>query len=264
MPSDKPSGSPIGDMIARRLGWLPGMLVDPVLFDRWRWLHREGRRGVRTLDAGCGSGWFAIYMAGNGNEVVGINYDPKAVAVAERRAAMRGLTNTRFIDGDLRELDKLAPELGTFDQIICFETIEHIKNDRKLVRDLAALLNPGGRLMLTTPSDDHPPLIGETLSETEDGGHVRYGYSHAELAAICNEAGLVVVQKGNLGGWVVQKLSNAPRRLIPPLHPFVALLLTLTLRPLQVFDRPLTRLLGTPPLCISVMAERPAADAAQA
>ena len=259
---DSHSGSRFGDVIARRLGWLPGMLGDPLVFDRWRWLHRRGLRGVRTLDAGCGSGWFAIYMADHGNEVVGINFDGKAVAAAQRRVQMRGLANARFIEGDLRELDRLAPELGTFDQIICFETIEHIKDDAKLVRDLAAMLNPGGRLMLTTPSNERPPLIGEKWSDVEDGGHVRFGYTHAELGALCTAAGLRVVEQGRLGGWVVQKLYNAALRMVPALGAHVAILLSLLLRPAQVLDRPLTKLLGSPELCISMMAERPAASVA--
>jgi SAM-dependent methyltransferase len=234
------------------------MLGDPLVFDRWRWLHRAGRRGVRTLDAGCGSGWFAIYMAGHGNEVVGINFDGKAVAAATRRAQARGIEHASFIEADLRKLDALAPELGTFDQIICFETIEHIKDDHKLVRDLASMLNPGGRLMLTTPSSERPPLVGEKWSDVEDGGHVRFGYTHAELAAVCEAAGLRVVERGRLGGFVVQKLYNAALRMVPRFGAHVAILLSLALRPLQVLDGPLTKLLNYPQLCISMMAERPA------
>jgi SAM-dependent methyltransferase len=251
------TGSWFGDAIVRTLGWFPGMLGDPVLFDRWRWLRRAGRRGVRTLDAGCGSGWFAIYMAGLGNDVTGISFDATANAAAERRANAAGATNTRFISADLRELDRFSEGLGKFDQIICFETIEHIRDDAKLVRDLAALLEPGGRLMLTTPSDDHPPLIGEKVSATEDGGHVRFGYSLADLRALCDGAGLRVVEEGRLGGWVVQKLFNATRRIVPLVGWRPAVVLTLALRPLHLIDRPLTRLIGYPELCVKVMAELP-------
>lgn len=260
MPHRINSGSWLGDVAARTLGWLPGMLGDPVVFDRWRWLRRAGRRGVRTLDAGCGSGWFAIYMSSLGNEVTGISFDEVANAAAERRAKMIGATTARFVLGDLRELDRFGEDLGMFDQIICFETIEHIRDDAKLVRDLAARLNPGGQLLLTTPSDDHPPLIGEEVSETEDGGHVKFGYSLDELRELMAAAGLRVIDEGRLGGWVVQKLFNATYRMVPLVGWRPAVVLTLVLRPLQVLDRPLTKLLGYPELCVRIMAELPAAD----
>jgi 2-polyprenyl-3-methyl-5-hydroxy-6-metoxy-1,4-benzoquinol methylase len=256
------SGSWLGDLTARTMGWLPGMLADPVLFLRWRWLHRDGLRGVRTLDAGCGSGWFAIYMASLGNQVTGISFDETANSAAERRAKMLGATNAQFVLGDLRELDQFGETLGKFDQIVCFETIEHIRDDAKLVRDLTARLNPGGQLMLTTPSDDHPPLIGEEVSATEDGGHVKFGYSLQELRELFMAAGLRVVDEGRLGGWVVQKLFNATYRLVPVVGWRPAVVLTLVLRPLQVLDGPLTRLLGYPELCVRIMAELPAGDEA--
>jgi SAM-dependent methyltransferase len=252
-------GTRFGDVIASTLGWLPGMLADPIVFQRWRWLHRTARRGARTLDAGCGAGWFAFYLASIGNEVLGVSFDPTAIAAAKRRADARGLTGTSFLQGDLRELDRFGESLGTFDLIICFETIEHIRDDAKLVRDLAARLNPGGRLMLTTPSDDHPALIGEELSETEDGGHVRFGYSLPELRALCEAAGLRVIEEAGLGGWVVQKLFNITLRMVPALGFLGAEIMGLTLRPLQLFDRPITALLGYPKLCVSMIAERPAA-----
>ena len=77
-----------------------------------------------------------------------------------------------------------------------FETIEHLMNDQKLIDDLADRLNPGGTLLLTAPYKEHKPLWGEKLSEAEDGGHVRWGYSHDDVRAIFERSGLEVVADG--------------------------------------------------------------------
>jgi SAM-dependent methyltransferase len=251
------SGSRFGDALARALSWRPAMIAEPAVFDRWRWLRKHAGRGRRTLDAGCGSGWFALYLATLGNDVLGVSFNPVALAAAERRARALDETKVRFIEGDLRELEQFGPSLGTFEQIICFETIEHIMNDAKLVADLADRLEPGGRLLLTTPSDDHAPVIGETLSETEDGGHVRFGYSHARLRELCTAAGLEVTTEDRLTGWLGMKLYNATGRLAPFLGHVLATVVTVALRPLQLLDRPLNRVLRRPEFCVAIIAEKP-------
>jgi SAM-dependent methyltransferase len=253
-------GSRLGDLVARAAGWRAGMLLDPLVTSRWRWLARRARRGsVTTLDAGCGSGWFALYLASLGNSVTGVSFVAAANDAAERRAAALGETKTRFVEGDLRDLDEFGPSLGTFDQIIAFEIIEHIKADGKLVRDLADRLNPGGQLLLTTPHLDRPPLLGEEWSDVEDGGHVVFGYTHARLRELSEAAGLEVVEQGYLGGFVVQKLYNVVRRVALRIGFLPAMVVTLPLRPLQLLDRPVTRLLGYPGLCVSLVARKPVA-----
>lgn len=255
--AEESNGSWMGDAVVRTLGWRPGMVADPVVGDRFRWLRDRIRPGVRTLDAGCGSGWFALYLASRGNDVTGISFDDRANAAAERRAAMMGYTKTRFVQGDLRELDQFGDGLGTFDEIVCFETIEHIDDDAKLIRDLAARLNPGGRLFLTTPSDDHPTLLLDEMAAQAEGGHVRFGYSLAQLRGLCEAAGLEVVEEGRLGGWVVQRLFAITGRLMPVTGFRLASVLALLLRPLKILDRPLTKALKHPELCVSMIAQRP-------
>jgi len=57
------------------------------------------------------------------------------------------------------------------------------------VRDLAVLLKPGGAILLTAPFRHHRPLWGERVSEIEDGGHVRWGYTHAEIRDLLEPCG---------------------------------------------------------------------------
>src|SRR4051812_44998460 len=50
----------------------------------------------RVLDAGCGPGLVACYLAPHAAEIVGIDATPAMVHKARALAAERGLANTRF------------------------------------------------------------------------------------------------------------------------------------------------------------------------
>ena len=243
------------DGLVYLIGW-PALVIqqDPPAWDRWRWLRRQLRSGaLRTLDAGSGSGAFSIYAAERGNVVLGLSVDEAANARATRRAAILGVRRVGFRRADLRQLDAIAPELGGFDQIMCLEVIEHIRDDRKLLSDLAGLLRPGGRLMLTTPWSGHRPMVGEKLSEVEDGGHVRWGYSLEGLASLMEGAGLRVERQDYLTGLLSQAITNVSRRLEGPLGPQFAWALTLPFRAAMLIDRPLTRVLGYPWLALAAV-----------
>ena len=245
--------------LVRLMGWRATVLQgDPSVTDRWRWLRKHLKPGpLRTLDAGCGTGAYTLYAAKVGNRAVGVSFDPAQIKRAEARAEILGIGNTEFRVGDLRKLDEFGPSLGTFDQVIVFETIEHLMNDQKLIDDLAARLNPGGTILLTAPFKEHKPLWGETLSETEDGGHVRWGYSHDDVRAIFERSGLEVIAQEYISGLVSQKLSSLQFGLTR-LHSQGAWGLTFPLRVLLPLDGALTRATGYPHLSVGVVGRKPA------
>ncbi len=238
----------MSDTMLRVLGWRSLLIHgDPCVLDRWLWLRRQLRRGpVRTFDAGCGNGAFSIYARLAGNEVLAASFSSRELEDVTRRASMIGVRDGLELRTlDLRTIEQHREELGSFDQIICFETIEHLTDDEALVKSLAAMLKPGGRLLLTTPYDEHHPLFREERnpSTVEDGSHVRYGYSPQRLRALAENAGLEVASEGFISGFVSQKLTDLMRRLTERIGLAAAWALTLPLRALVVFDAPLTRML---------------------
>jgi 2-polyprenyl-3-methyl-5-hydroxy-6-metoxy-1,4-benzoquinol methylase len=245
------------DRLVQLLGWKATILHgDPTVVDRWRWLRRHLRPGpLRTLDAGCGSGAFTLYAAMQGNSALGIADNRTDIATAERRARILEISGAEFITGDLRRLDEYGPSLGEFDQIILLECIEHILDDAKLVADLAVRLKPGGTLLLTTPYRHHKRLFGERVSQEEDGGHVRYGYTHEDVAALFERSGLEVVAAEYLGGLVSQKLASAQFALCR-VNSHLAWAATFPFRVAHPLDRPLTRLLGYPALSIGMVGRK--------
>jgi SAM-dependent methyltransferase len=252
-------GKRIGDTdpLLGTLGWRAVLLYcDPCAFDRWLWIRRNLQPGrVRTLDAGSGNGAFAMYAAQRGNEVVALSDSNADQAKAERRARALGLNGVDFRVRDLRQLDRSAAAIGRYDQVICLEVIEHIMDDRKLLRDLACVTRPGGRLLLTTPYRHHVPFFDEVMSGREDRHHVRWGYTHEEMAKLLVQAGFSVAAQGFTSGVVSQRITNLMQRL-DRAYPHLGWVLTLPLRLLRPLDRPLTRLVGHPYLCLSVVAVR--------
>ncbi|HVA81050.1 MAG TPA: methyltransferase domain-containing protein [Candidatus Binataceae bacterium] len=245
------------DPLIRVLGWRAMFIQgDPMVYDRLRWLRRHLRPGpLRTLDAGCGNGAFTLYAASIGNDAVGISFDAANNRKAIARAALLGLSGARFIQGDLRQLDSMRTELGAFDQVICLETIEHIMDDHKLARDLAAMLKPGGRLFLSAPYTGCPPMRGDKISAIENGDHVRWGYTHDEMRAILADAGFDKVAEEYCSGIVSRKIGNLERT-IAQITPVLGWAATFPLRAFQIMDRAATDTLGAPYLSIAVVAEK--------
>ncbi|HKZ14503.1 MAG TPA: class I SAM-dependent methyltransferase [Solirubrobacterales bacterium] len=248
----------MSDLLVRALGWRALMLHgDPSVWDRYRWLRPRLRRGgVDVLDAGAGNGGFAIFAARAGNRALGLSFSPGEMGAAERRAGLCGATSARFEVRDLRTIGDDAELRGSFDEIICFEVLEHLLDDVGVLRDLASALRPGGRVLITVPSHDHRPLFRERLAATEDGGHVRWGYSEEQLRGVARAAGLRDLEAGAVSGAVTQALIELQRRL-GTVHRGLAWALTFPLRILQPLDRPLTSLTRCPYLSRTLVAEKP-------
>ncbi len=246
----------VSDAMLRVLGWRSLLIHgDPCVLDRWFWLRGQLRKGdVKTFDAGCGNGGFSIYAALEGNKVLAASFSPREQEDARRRAGVLGVNGIEFRTLDLRDLENHRDSLGSFDQIICFETIEHVTDDDGLVNSLAGMLTPGGRLLLSAPFAAHRPLYSEERdpSPVEDGSHVRYGYSQERLRQIAQDAGLSVAAEGFVSGVVSQKVTDLMRRLSTRLGRPAAWVLTLPLRPLVVIDAPLSRMLRYPYLSVAL------------
>ena len=244
------------DPLVRLLGWRALMIHgDPCVWDRYRWLRaRLGTGPGRVVDAGAGNGGFAIFAATRGFDALGLSFSPAEMGAARRRAEECGAA-ARFEIRDLRDLDPEAGLGERFDAVICLEVIEHLLDDARLVRGLSASLRSGGRLLLTAPYLGHRPLFREALSTSEDGGHVRWGYAEERLRELAEGASLRVVEVSYVSGWVSQKLTDLQRRL-GTVNRALGWALTFPLRPAQLLDRPLTRLLGYPHLSIAMVAER--------
>ena len=122
-------------MRATLLGWLPGDL-----------------RGLRLLDAGCGTGALAVEAARRGAEVVAVDLSPTLVSLASQRLPAELSAKVRFHAGDM-----LDPALGRFDHVVLMDSLIHYE-PALAVRALERLAQRAERSLLFTFAPRTPLL----------------------------------------------------------------------------------------------------------
>jgi SAM-dependent methyltransferase len=121
-------------------------------------LEESGEIVGRVLDAGCGTGENACFLAGRGHPTVGIDFAPTAIAKARAKAAGRGVS-VEFHVGSALELDRIG---ATFDSAIdcgLFHTF-HDEHRARYARSVRSVLVPGGRLFVLCFSEHEPAEWG--------------------------------------------------------------------------------------------------------
>jgi SAM-dependent methyltransferase len=113
--------------------------------------------GAHVLDVGCGVGDVSILassLVGPNGSVVGIDIDPRSLALARQRVCERGLANVTFTEGDFREF--VSPQL--FDAVVGRFVLMYPGDPAAAVAHLAGLVRPGG-VIVFQESDFHCPHI---------------------------------------------------------------------------------------------------------
>jgi SAM-dependent methyltransferase len=112
----------------------------PELFLEWIAPHTaDAFRGARVLDAGCGGGHHAAFVAGFADQVVAL--DLNTAAVARRRLAR--FPNVTLREGDLATV---GPEElgGPFDVVYSIGVLQHTQDADASFANLVRLARPGG------------------------------------------------------------------------------------------------------------------------
>jgi ubiquinone/menaquinone biosynthesis C-methylase UbiE len=118
-------------------------------------LFDAGRVTGRVLDVGCGTGELAQLAASRGLDATGVDSSSRAIAIARRRAAERGLTGVRFEVGDALDLSWLGAQFDT----VLDSGVLHVFEDAdraRYVESIRRVLVVGGRYHLMVFSDAQP------------------------------------------------------------------------------------------------------------
>jgi 2-polyprenyl-6-hydroxyphenyl methylase / 3-demethylubiquinone-9 3-methyltransferase len=101
---------------------------------------------LRLLDIGCGGGILCEPLARLGAMVVGA--DPSAINIeaAKHHAAVSGVR----VDYRATTAEALAEAREAFDVVLAMEVVEHVANVCSFVSSCAAMVNPGGVLVVAT------------------------------------------------------------------------------------------------------------------
>jgi magnesium-protoporphyrin O-methyltransferase len=115
------------------------------------WLP-EDLSGKRILDAGCGTGAFAVEAAIRGAEVVAIDLSPTLVELAKTRLPAELASRIDFRSGDM-----LDASLGSFDHVVAMDSIIHYQTE-DAVNALAVLAQRTSSSILFTFAPRTPLL----------------------------------------------------------------------------------------------------------
>src|SRR6478672_4070707 len=112
-------------------------------------LPKAGMRpltGLSVLDIGCGRGLTCEPLARLGARVTGLDPAEANIEAARRHAAGQGLA----VDYRAGRAEDLQAERLAFDAVVCLEVVEHVPDPAAFLEVCAALVRPGGLLLLST------------------------------------------------------------------------------------------------------------------
>ncbi len=103
----------------------------------------------RVLDIACGVGYGTeiISKSRNTKNILGVDIDKSSIQYARKKYSNK---KTAFLTRDAT-LPNLSDEIGFYDTIVSFETIEHFQEDNEFIKNLQSSLNSGGTLVISTP-----------------------------------------------------------------------------------------------------------------
>lgn len=102
----------------------------------------SGRDALDVVDAGGGTGNFAVPLAALGHRVTVVDANPDALAALERRSAESGVS-VHGVQGDAGDLLDLVGS-GQADLVLCHSVLEYVDDPAAVMSALAGTVRPGG------------------------------------------------------------------------------------------------------------------------
>ena len=150
--------------------------------------------GLRVLDVGCGGGILSEALAERGASVLGIDLAESALQAAEAHRAGQA------VEYRLESSRETAARGEVFDVVTCMEMLEHVADPAAVLRDIHALLKPGGWAFFSTINRTLKARLGavyaaEYLLRLVPQGTHQYDWfiKPAELSRMAERAGLAPV-----------------------------------------------------------------------
>jgi SAM-dependent methyltransferase len=163
-------------------------------------IAETGRPALDILDAGGGTGGFAVPLARLGHRVTVVDPSPDSLAAAQRRAAEQDVP-LHAVQGDAADLAVLAGERSA-DLVLCHSVLEYVDSPAAAMAAIAAVLRPGGAVSVLTAS-----AVAAVIHRALAG---RFDDARRLLASIGN--GPVAGDPGAAGAVAAGRPGAGPRR----------------------------------------------------
>ena len=170
--------------------------------------------GLRVLDVGCGGGILSEALAERGASVLGIDLAESALQAAEAHRAGQA------VEYRLESSRDAAARGEVFDVVTCMEMLEHVADPAAVLRDIHALLKPGGWAFFSTINRTLKARLGavyaaEYLLHLVPQGTHQYDWfiKPAELSRMAERAGLTPVAFCGMDYLPLQQTARLSRNL---------------------------------------------------
>ncbi len=194
--------------------------ADPNRLERMRtWQHFLDRYATSALfayDIGCGSGLLACELGRRGIETVGIDGAAGMLAIAERSARARGLTNVSFRQGRLPLAD--VAELRRAGLVISSSAIEYLESIPAALGFLRGLLEDSGVLIFSVSNRDSVSrgivrMVHRLTGRPRYLKYLRHFMTVGELRSSLAAANLTYLEHAYFGG--ADRLNRLLRLCLP-------------------------------------------------
>jgi len=132
--------------------WLPGTAEGDLDTAEKNMLDLTCRRaglrdGQDILELGCGWGSLSIYMAERypNSRITAVSNCASQKEYIDSRIGAMGITNLKTVTADINGFE---PPPGVFDRVVSVEMFEHMRNYELLLKKIAAMLKPDGKLFV--------------------------------------------------------------------------------------------------------------------
>lgn len=148
-------------------------------------------KGKNALEIGCGAGSNSFYIAKNGIRTTGLDISEKVIRICKESSKILNIKHlTNFVNADFLQYKTRKK----FDLIICYEVIEHIKDDKKSLQKIRSLLKEKGICILSVPSSNSLLFrLGYTKEFDKTAGHLRR-YNKQSIINLCKKANLNIIE----------------------------------------------------------------------
>ncbi|MEN8156020.1 MAG: class I SAM-dependent methyltransferase [Bacteroidota bacterium] len=173
-------------------------MLDLLLLRSWhirrelRRLNKQGFNPQQIADAGSGFGQYVHFLSRRypAAKITGLDIKQEQVEDCNRFFTSIGKDGlVSFEYADLTGFDREE----AFDLVLSVDVLEHIEDDRGVMKNLYRSLKPGGVLLISTPSDQGGSDVHHEHEESFIDEHVRDGYGIDEIDEKLQSAGFTEV-----------------------------------------------------------------------
>lgn len=169
-------------------------LLDLLLLRSWHIrrelgaLKREGFKPQHMADAGSGFGQYVHYLSRNYPEAHITGLDIKQEQIDDCNQFFNKLGKQDLVKFEYADLTRMDIK-EAYDLVLSVDVMEHIEDDRGVMKHLYQALKPGGYLFISTPSDQGGSDVHHEHDLSFIDEHVRDGYGVEEITEKLQGAG---------------------------------------------------------------------------